>query len=38
MLKYLVYWFHMPAILEIWFDEVLTYQFAYGLQRHKLKD
>ncbi|MFP0442555.1 NAD(P)H-dependent oxidoreductase, partial [Acinetobacter baumannii] len=30
--------FNMPAILKLWFDEVFTYQFAYGSQGDKLKD
>ncbi|MCP6524857.1 NAD(P)H-dependent oxidoreductase, partial [Klebsiella pneumoniae] len=32
------FWFNMPAILKLWFDEVFTYQFAYGSQGDKLKD
>ena len=27
----------MPAILKHWFDEVFTYQFAYGSKGDKLK-
>lgn len=38
VLQYPMYWFNMPAILKLWFDEVLTYQFAYGSQGDKLKD
>lgn len=38
VLQYPMYWFNMPAILKIWFDEVLTYQFAYGSKGDKLKD
>lgn len=37
ILQYPMYWFNMPAILKIWFDEVFTYQFAYGSQGDKLK-
>lgn len=33
-----MYWFNMPAILKIWFDEVFTYQFAYGSKGDKLKN
>ncbi|MEZ6841512.1 NAD(P)H-dependent oxidoreductase [Acinetobacter baumannii] len=33
-----MFWFNMPAILKLWFDEVFTYQFAYGSQGDKLKD
>ena len=28
--QYPFYWYNMPAILKHWFDEVFTYQFAYG--------
>lgn len=38
VLQYPMYWFNMPAILKIWFDEVFTYQFAYGSQGDKLKN
>lgn len=37
ILQYPMYWFNMPAILKIWFDEVFTYQFAYGSKGNKLK-
>ncbi|KAA8732164.1 NAD(P)H-dependent oxidoreductase [Acinetobacter qingfengensis] len=37
ILQYPMYWFNMPAILKIWFDQVFTYQFAYGSQGDKLK-
>lgn len=30
VLQYPMYWYNMPAILKIWFDEVFTYNFAYG--------
>lgn len=33
-----MFWFNMPAILKLWFDEVFTYQFAYGSEGDKLKD
>ncbi|WP_120429360.1 NAD(P)H-dependent oxidoreductase [Acinetobacter baylyi] len=35
--QYPMYWFNMPAILKIWFDEVFSYQFAYGSRGDKLK-
>lgn len=38
ILQYPMYWFNMPAILKVWFDEVFTYQFAYGSQGDKLKN
>ena len=38
ILQYPMYWFNMPAILKLWFDEVFTYQFAYGSKGDKLKD
>ncbi len=38
ILQYPMYWFNMPAILKLWFDEVFTYQFAYGSQGDKLKN
>ncbi|MDN8340276.1 NAD(P)H-dependent oxidoreductase, partial [Acinetobacter baumannii] len=38
ILQYPMFWFNMPAILKLWFDEVFTYQFAYGSQGNKLKD
>lgn len=38
ILQYPMFWFNMPAILKLWFDEVFNYQFAYGSQGDKLKD
>jgi putative NADPH-quinone reductase len=35
--QYPVYWYNMPAILKLWFDMVLEYQFAYGSKGDKLK-
>ena len=35
--QYPFYWYNMPAILKLWFDEVFAYQFAYGSQGDKLK-
>lgn len=35
--QYPLYWYNMPAILKQWFDEVFSYQFAYGSQGDKLK-
>lgn len=32
-----MYWFSAPAILKSWFDQVLTYQFAYGSKGDKLQ-
>lgn len=32
ILQYPMYWFNMLAILKSWFDQVFTYQFAYGSQ------
>ncbi len=28
--EYPIYWFNMPPLLKKWFDEVLTYGWAYG--------
>ena len=33
-----MYWFSIPAILKIWFDQVFTHQFAYGSKGDKLKN
>ncbi|WP_218966845.1 NAD(P)H-dependent oxidoreductase [Snodgrassella alvi] len=38
ILQYPMYWFNMPAILKIWFDQVFSYQFAYGSKGDKLKN
>lgn len=35
--QYPFYWYNMPAILKLWFDEVFEYQFAYGSKGDKLK-
>lgn len=35
--QYPFYWYNMPAILKLWFDEVFTYNFAYGADGDKLK-
>lgn len=37
ILQYPMYWYNIPAILKIWFDQVFTYQFAYGSKGDKLK-
>lgn len=37
ILQYPMFWFNMPAILKLWFDQVFTYQFAYGSEGDKLK-
>jgi putative NADPH-quinone reductase len=36
--QYPFYWYGMPALLKHWFDQVFTYQFAYGSEGDKLKD
>jgi glutathione-regulated potassium-efflux system ancillary protein KefF len=33
-----LYWSTYPAILKKWFDDVFTYNFAFGPQGDKLKD
>ncbi|BES84397.1 hypothetical protein PEC302107_38210 [Pectobacterium araliae] len=38
ILQYPMYWYNTPAILKIWFDQVFTYQFAYGSKGDKLKN
>ncbi|MEE3664235.1 NAD(P)H-dependent oxidoreductase [Brenneria sp. g21c3] len=38
ILQYPMYWYNVPAILKIWFDQVFTYQFAYGSTGDKLKN
>ncbi|MDX7985850.1 NAD(P)H-dependent oxidoreductase [Xenorhabdus sp. 12] len=38
ILQYPMYWFNMPAILKVWFDQVFEYQFAYGSKGYKLKN
>ncbi|MCT4603785.1 MAG: NAD(P)H-dependent oxidoreductase [Marinifilum sp.] len=35
--QYPFYWYNMPAILKIWFDEVFNFNFAYGPEGDKLK-
>lgn len=35
--QYPFYWYNMPAILKLWFDEVFSYNFAYGSEGDKLK-
>lgn len=35
--QYPLNWYNMPAILKLWFDMVLEYQFAYGSKGDKLK-
>ena len=35
--QYPFYWYNMPAILKIWFDEVFNFNFAYGPEGNKLK-
>lgn len=38
ILQYPMYWYSVPAILKAWFDQVFTYQFAYGSNGDKLKN
>ncbi len=35
--QYPIYWYNMPPILKQWFDQVLTYGFAYGEGTYKLE-
>jgi len=35
--QYPIYWYSMPPILKQWFDQVLTYGFAYGENTYKLE-
>ncbi|BDD06905.1 NAD(P)H-dependent oxidoreductase [Aureibacter tunicatorum] len=35
--QYPFYWYNMPAILKQWFDEVFSFNFAYGPEGDKLK-
>jgi putative NADPH-quinone reductase len=35
--QYPFYWYNIPAILKLWFDEIFIHQFAYGSQGDKLK-
>lgn len=35
--QYPFYWYNMPAILKVWFDEVFNFNFAYGPDGDKLK-
>lgn len=35
--QYPFFWFNMPAILKVWFDEVFNFNFAYGPEGNKLK-
>jgi len=36
--QYPIYWYNMPPILKQWFDQVLTYGFAYGEGTYNLED
>lgn len=38
ILQFPLYWYHTPAVLKAWFDQVLTYGFAYGSQGTYLKN
>ena len=35
--QYPFYWYNMPGILKLWFDDVFSYNFAYGSEGDKLK-
>ena len=35
--QYPIYWYNMPPILKQWFDQVLTYGFAYGENAYQLE-
>ncbi len=35
--QYPFYWYNMPSILKLWFDEVLSFNFAYGPEGDKLQ-
>lgn len=37
VLQFPFYWYSVPALLKKWFDEVLTFNFAYGPEGDKLK-
>ena len=38
IIQFPMYWFNCPPLLKKWFDEVLTYGWAYGSKGNKLKD
>ena len=35
--QYPIYWYNMPPVLKQWFDQVLTYGFAYGEETYNLE-
>ena len=35
--QYPIYWYNMPPILKQWFDQVLTYGFAYGENNYNME-
>ena len=35
--QYPFWWYNMPAILKVWFDQVFNFNFAYGPEGDKLK-
>ncbi len=37
VLQHPVFWYHMPALLKHWIDEVFTHGWAYGTGGEKLK-
>ena len=38
VLQFPVYWFNCPPLLKQWFDDVLTYGWAYGSKGNSLKN
>ena len=38
VLQFPVYWFSCPPLLKQWFDDVLTYGWAYGSKGNSLKN
>ncbi|WP_394388356.1 NAD(P)H-dependent oxidoreductase [Shewanella woodyi] len=37
VLQFPLYWSTYPALMKLWFDEVFTYNFAFGPEGDKLK-
>ncbi|QZT37840.1 NAD(P)H-dependent oxidoreductase [Halosquirtibacter xylanolyticus] len=35
--QYPFWWYNMPGLMKIWFDEVFAHDFAYGSKGNKLK-
>ena len=38
VLQFPLYWSTYPALMKLWFDEVFTYNFAFGPEGDKLKN